>query len=73
MRFTKWIVSAAIIGGLEADAIWSSMRFSNIKEILEIPKKFRVLGLTPLGYPLKLKGEITDRKSLEEIVHYEKF
>ena len=44
-----------------------------IKEILGIPKKFRVLGLTPLGYPLKLKGEITDRKSLEEIVHYEKF
>jgi len=29
--------------------------------------------LTPLGYPIKEKGEVTDRKPLEKIVHYEKF
>jgi nitroreductase len=44
-----------------------------IKEILEIPKKYRVIGLTPLGYPVKLKEEVHDRKPIEEIVHYEKF
>ncbi|MFX1294123.1 MAG: nitroreductase family protein [Promethearchaeota archaeon] len=44
-----------------------------IKEILEIPKKFRVLGLTPLGFPVKPKGKVKDRKPLEKIVHYEKF
>jgi len=44
-----------------------------IKEILEIPNKFRVLALTPLGYPIKEKGEVINRKSFEEIVHYDKF
>ena len=44
-----------------------------IKEVLNIPDKYRVMGLTPLGYPVKSKGEITDRKPLEKIVHYEKF
>lgn len=44
-----------------------------IKEILEIPTKYRVIGLTPLGYPIKQKGEITDRYPLEKIVHWEKF
>ena len=44
-----------------------------VKEVLNIPKKYRVLGLTPIGYPVKPRGEVTDRKPLEKIVHYEKF
>lgn len=44
-----------------------------IKKILNIPNKYRVLGLTPLGYSTKEKGEIKDRKPLEEIIHYESF
>ncbi|MBD3211439.1 MAG: nitroreductase [Candidatus Lokiarchaeota archaeon] len=44
-----------------------------IKEILEIPKKYKVLGLTPLGYPKKEKGSVKDRKSLDEIIHKEEF
>jgi len=32
-----------------------------------------VLGLTPLGIPIKKKGEVSDRKPLEEIVHFDKF
>ncbi|MBA7516486.1 hypothetical protein ES705_08534 [subsurface metagenome] len=44
-----------------------------VKEALNIPDEYRVMGLTPLGYPVKSKGEITDRKPLEKIVHYEKF
>ena len=46
---------------------------SKIKKILEIPDDYKVMGLTPLGYPTKPKGEIHDRKPLEQIVHYEKF
>ncbi|MFW9874799.1 MAG: nitroreductase family protein [Candidatus Thorarchaeota archaeon] len=44
-----------------------------VKEVLNIPSEYRVMGLTPLGYPVKSKGEITNRKPLEKIVHYEKF
>ncbi len=44
-----------------------------IRDILEIPKKFRILGLTPLGFPVKPKGEVKDRKPLDKIVHFEKF
>jgi len=44
-----------------------------VKEILNIPDEYRVMGLTPLGYPVKPKGKITERKPLKEIVHYEKF
>jgi nitroreductase len=44
-----------------------------VKKALEIPKRYHVLGITPLGYPKKQKSEVTERKSLKEIIHYEKF
>ncbi|MFX1275980.1 MAG: nitroreductase family protein [Promethearchaeota archaeon] len=44
-----------------------------IKELLDIPKKYRVIGLTPLGYSTKEKSDIHDRKPLEKIIHWEKF
>jgi nitroreductase len=44
-----------------------------VREVLEIPKKYRVLAITPLGYPIREKEEITERKPLEQIIHYEKF
>ncbi|MHA1915487.1 MAG: nitroreductase family protein [Promethearchaeota archaeon] len=44
-----------------------------LKEALKIPDEYRVLGLTPLGYSVKSKGEITERKPLDKIVHYETF
>lgn len=44
-----------------------------LKEVLKIPKKYRVMGITPLGFPVKSKDEVVERKSLEEIVHYEFF
>ncbi|MHA2391739.1 MAG: nitroreductase family protein [Promethearchaeota archaeon] len=44
-----------------------------IKDLLNIPEEYKVMGLTPLGYSLKPKGEITERKPIDEIVHYEKF
>jgi nitroreductase len=44
-----------------------------IKKILKIPKRYRVMGLTPLGYPIKPKSEVKDRKSINKIIHNEEF
>ncbi len=44
-----------------------------VKKVLKIPKKYKVMALTPLGYPIKPKGEVKERKSINEIVHYEQF
>jgi len=44
-----------------------------VKAILEIPEKYHVMGLTPLGYSTKSKGDVKDRKPLEKIIHWEKF
>lgn len=44
-----------------------------IKKILQIPKRYKVMGITPLGYSVKPKGQVKERKSLKEIVHYEKY
>lgn len=41
----------------------------DVKEILEIPHPYRVVGLTPLGYPAR-EGTDRGRKPLEEIVSY---
>ena len=44
-----------------------------VKEILGINADFSVLALTPLGYPAEKKGPVTKRKSIDELVHYEKW
>ena len=46
---------------------------SKVKSALDIPDEYIVMGITPLGYPVKPKDEITERKPLVEVVHYEKF
>jgi nitroreductase len=42
-----------------------------VKEALGIPADIKVVALFPLGYPAEAKGVVTERKPLEEIVHYE--
>lgn len=44
-----------------------------IKGILKIPNEYKVMGITPLGYSIKPKSEVKDRKPISEIVHYEQF
>lgn len=53
-----------------------------VKTLLEIPPRIRVVALSPLGYPAqttafgKLASTVTrssHRKSLEEIVHYDRW
>ena len=40
---------------------------------LGVPKGIRVVALTPLGYPAEEKGPVTERKSIEEIAHFNKW
>jgi nitroreductase len=44
-----------------------------IGELLDIPPGVRIVGLFPLGYPLTAPTGGPPRKTLEEIVHYEKW
>jgi nitroreductase len=44
-----------------------------VKKALNMPKHIRVVAMTPLGYPDEDKGPVTDRKTLNEIVHFEKW
>lgn len=41
------------------------------KDALGIPKEVRVIALISLGYPAETKGDVTERKPLNEIVHFE--
>ncbi|MCW4022707.1 MAG: nitroreductase family protein [archaeon] len=43
------------------------------KSILGIKNPIHVVTMTPLGYPDEKKGPITERKSIEELIHYEKW
>ncbi|ACL69871.1 nitroreductase family protein [Halothermothrix orenii] len=44
----------------------------DVKKILDIPAPYRVIGLTPLGYPAE-RGRDRGRKPLKEIVYNEKW
>jgi nitroreductase len=48
------------------------MNENAIREILEVPEKYRIVAMTPLGYPAQ-SPEDRGRKSLEEIVFWEKW
>jgi len=55
----------------------------HVKELLEIPKRIRVVAITPLGYPADRKRIVEQiikallrsnkRKTLDEIVHHEQW
>lgn len=75
-----WKVDAAIAmqsmileaweGGLGTCWI-AAFKEDPVKQILEIPPHIRVVAMTPLGYPDEEKGEVTDRKLRNEIVHFD--
>ena len=41
------------------------------RSVLKVPEKVRIVAMTPLGYPDERKGEVSDRKPLRDIIHYE--
>ncbi len=43
-----------------------------VAEILEVPEGYRVVEMTPLGFPER-EGRVTPRKELAEIVFHDKF
>jgi len=47
-----------------------AFREEEAKKILGIPSNIRVVAMTPLGFPAEDKEAVTDRKPLEDIVHY---
>jgi len=51
----------------------AAFKEEKIKEILGIKHEARVVAMTPLGYPAESKGPITNRKSIDELVHYERW
>jgi len=69
--FEHLILAAAAEGLATCWIGWFSE--DKIKRVLDIPQKYKVMSITPLGFPVKQKSEVTDRKSLKEIVHYENF
>jgi len=51
----------------------AAFKEEKIKEILGIEHDARVVAMTPLGYPDEKKGLVKNRKSIDELVHYEKW
>ena len=43
------------------------------KEALGIPENVRVVAMTPIGYPAEYPTQPSDRKAINEIVHYNKW
>ena len=41
-----------------------------MREVLGVPEQFRIVGMTPLGYPAKEPRPVP-RKELDELVHWE--
>jgi nitroreductase len=66
------VILAAAAEGLATCWIgWFSEE--KVKNLLKIPQKYKVMGITPLGYSVKPKSEVSERKPLEKIVHHEEF
>jgi nitroreductase len=51
----------------------AAFKEEKIKDILGIGPEARVVAMTPLGYPAEKKGPVTNRKSIDELVHYERW
>lgn len=51
----------------------AAFKEEEIKKILKIKNESRVVAMTPLGYPAEKKGSVSNRKSIDDLVHYEKW
>jgi nitroreductase len=66
------MILAAAEKGLGTCWIGGQFDEKKVKEALCVPEKGRVVALTPLGYPAEIPDH-KERKSLDEIVSYEKW
>ncbi len=44
---------------------------SDVKRFLDIPEDIRIMAVSPLGYPAEQKKAVSNRKKIQEIIHYE--
>jgi nitroreductase len=51
----------------------AAFKEKEIKEILGIEQDARVVAMTPLGYPDEKKGLVTNRKTIDELIRYERW
>jgi nitroreductase len=79
IAFEHLILAATDVG---LGTCWiAEFREEKLKEMLEIPKRIRIVALTPLGYPTEKRGireqltktivKARKRKTLDEIVHFD--
>lgn len=66
------LVLAATNLGLGTCWMGLSRRDAEVRELLGVPERVKVIALTPLGYPDETPGP-KDRKSLDEIVSWGKY
>ncbi len=66
------VVLAATDLGLGTCWMGQTRRDAEVKALLGIPNRFKVIALTPIGVPDQVPGP-KERKSLEEIVSWERF
>jgi nitroreductase len=69
---TQNFALAAYALGLGTCWVGSSLNRDEVKQLLHIPKEKNLLTILPLGYP-EGKPITPVRKSLKELVHYEKY
>lgn len=43
-----------------------------VREVLGVPAQYKIVGLTPLGYPAKMPGE-RPRKDMGQTIHWDKW
>lgn len=51
----------------------AAFKEEEVRRILGIPSDVRIMAMTPLGYAAEKKGPVTKRKTLEELIRYEKW
>jgi nitroreductase len=66
------LVLAATEQGLGTCWIGKYFDEKTVKKVLEIPKNFKVVAMTPLGYPAE-ESIVKPRKKFEEIVRWNSF
>jgi nitroreductase len=66
------VVLAATDLGLGTCWMGQTRRDAEVREILGVPDRFKVIALTPIGVPDEVPGP-KERKSIKEIVSWERF
>lgn len=60
-----------VAAGLGLGSCWiANFNEEKAKEALDIPQDWRVVAMTPLGYPNEEKGPVKNRKPIRNIVHF---